>query len=60
MGKLTMALIEKVRKYEYLYDNDHELYKNVEKKAEAWNNIARELNITSKYYLLININNNLL
>ena len=32
-----------------LFDTSHDYYKNVAKKAEAWNEIAAELNITSKY-----------
>ena len=50
MGEETEAVIEKVRKYAYLYDTSHELYKNLVKKADAWNEIAGELNITSKYH----------
>ncbi len=40
-------LIENVRKYKFLCDSSHEHFKSVLKEAEAWNEIAEELNITS-------------
>jgi len=49
MAEETEMLIEQVRKYVYLFDTSHENYKNVVKKAEAWNKISEELGITGKY-----------
>ena len=51
MSEETELLIEKVLKCVYLFDTSHEYYKNVATKAEAWNEVAAELNITSKYIL---------
>lgn len=48
MSEQIEILIENVRKYRFLFDSSHEHYKNVLKKAEAWNEIAQELNMTSK------------
>lgn len=53
MGEETEKIIEKVRNYAFLYDTSHHLYKNVLKKAETWQMIAEELDMTSKYMLLI-------
>lgn len=50
MSDQTELLIENVRKYRCLFDSADENYKNVLKKAEVWNTIARELNTTSKYH----------
>ncbi|XP_063218580.1 uncharacterized protein LOC134528844 [Bacillus rossius redtenbacheri] len=47
MGEETEKLIEQVRKFVYWHDTSHKLYKNVVKKAEAWNVNAEELGITS-------------
>ena len=57
MSEETELLIEKMQIYVYLFDTSHEYYKNVAKKAEAWNEIAAELNITSKH--LFNFTQNL-
>jgi len=37
----------------FLYDVGHNAYKNVVKKAEAWRDIAKEVNQDGMYYLLI-------
>jgi len=46
MAEETEMLIEQVKKYVYLFDTSHENYKNVVKKAEAWNKISEELGIS--------------
>ena len=53
MSEQIEILIENVRKYRFLFDSSHEHYKNVLKKAEAWNEIAQELNMTSKYHFIV-------
>jgi hypothetical protein len=51
---LTEMLIGLVRNYVYLYDVGHNDYKNVVKKAEAWRDIAKEVNQGGTYYFFIN------
>jgi hypothetical protein len=45
----TEKLIEKEREYVFLYDTVHPEYKNIVKKAEAWRDISKELDQTSKF-----------
>jgi hypothetical protein len=47
--EFTEKLIEKVREYVFLYDTGHPEYKNLVKKAEAWRDICKELDQTSKF-----------
>jgi len=49
----TEKLIGLVRSNVFLYDVGHNAYKNVVKKAEAWRDIAKEVNQDGMYYLLI-------
>lgn len=53
MSEQTELLIENVRKYRFLFDSSHEHYKNILRKAEAWNEIVQELQPTSKYHFII-------
>jgi hypothetical protein len=47
--EFTEKLIEKVRKYVFLYDTSHPEYKNLVKKAEPCSDISEELDQTSKF-----------
>lgn len=51
MAKETEIFIETVSKYAYLFDRSHEYYKNSSKRTEAWNQIAQELDMTSKFII---------
>lgn len=48
MADNTEVFIETVRNYVFLYDTTHEYYKNMLKKSEAWNEIAKILGMTGK------------
>ena len=50
----TEKLIGLVRNNVFLYDVGHNDYKNVVKKAEAWWDIAKEVNQDDMYYFFIN------
>ena len=50
----TEKLIGLVRNNVFLYDVGHNDYKNVVKKAEAWWDIAKEVNQDGMYYFFIN------
>jgi len=50
----TEKLIGLVRNNVFLYDVGHNDYKNVVKKAEAWRDIAKEVNQDGMYYFFIN------
>ena len=50
----TEKLIGLVRNNVFLYDVGHNDYKNVVKKAEAWRDIAKEVNQDCMYYFFIN------
>lgn len=54
MSENNEIFIETVRSYVFLYDTTHEHYKNMLKKSEAWNEIAKTLNMTGEYILFIN------
>jgi hypothetical protein len=42
------------QKHCFLYDVGHNHYKNMVKEAEAWRDIAKEVNKDSMYYFFIN------
>jgi hypothetical protein len=44
--EFTEKLIEKVRKYVFLYNKGHPEFKNLVKKAEAWRDTSEELHQT--------------
>ncbi|XP_030747129.1 uncharacterized protein LOC115875764 [Sitophilus oryzae] len=48
MSENNEIFIETVRSYVFLYDTTHEHYKNMLKKSEAWNEIAKTLNMTAE------------
>ena len=50
----TEKLMDLVRNNVFLYDVGHNDYKNVVKKAEAWRDIAKEVNQDGMYYFFIN------
>jgi hypothetical protein len=50
----TEKLIGQVRNNVFLYDVGHNDYKNTAKKAEAWRDIAKEVNQDGTYYFFVN------
>jgi len=50
----TEKLMDLVRNNVFLYDVGHNDYKNVVKMAEAWRDIAKEVNQDGMYYFVIN------
>jgi len=50
----TEKLTGLVRCNVFLYDVGHNDYKNVVKKAKAWQDIAKEVNQDGMYYFFIN------
>jgi len=46
---MTEQLIERVRKYTFIYDTSHKNYKNVGLKDEIWKQIGIELKENGMY-----------
>lgn len=47
---MEIILIEHVRAHSCLYDIKSKYYRDQSMRQEAWEEIGREMNVTSKYY----------
>lgn len=49
MNKLDLLIIQKIKPYESLYNQNHEQHRQIEYRDLIWNTIAKELNVKGMY-----------